>query len=162
MRTLVGLAGKPAPTVKQGISMYNFRVCNSPCDPRPYQLRRYDYICDSCEKSRQARARVRMKDRGYVRPYDKEWRRRNNYYNRPEVKRREKERIVRDIVKYKARWAVAAEIRYRGLRRQPCAACGASNTHAHHADYLKPLKVRWLCVKCHRVEHARTRRGLGV
>ena len=36
------------------------------------------------------------------------------------------------------------------LRKQPCECCGAIIAAAHHDDYLKPLKVRWLC----RTHHA--------
>ena len=40
-----------------------------------------------------------------------------------------------------------------------CAGCGASRSQhgfrlqAHHADYSKPLDVRWLCPACHRAVH---------
>lgn len=44
---------------------------------------------------------------------------------------------------------------------QPCEICGADGTlsdgrnkvHAHHDDYNKPLKVRWLCADHHREWH---------
>ena len=40
------------------------------------------------------------------------------------------------------------------LKKLPCAVCGASNTHAHHEDYSKPLDVIWLCPLHHRMVHA--------
>lgn len=44
----------------------------------------------------------------------------------------------------------------------PCETCGAvDNIHAHHDDYSKPLKVRWLCSTCHRIHHAREK-GLRI
>lgn len=36
------------------------------------------------------------------------------------------------------------------VERQPCEACGSENARAYHADYSKPLKVSWLCLKCRR------------
>lgn len=48
--------------------------------------------------------------------------------------------------------------RLRGaLTPQPCEVCGATeDIHAHHDDYSKPLEVRWLCARCHRIEHGAT------
>lgn len=41
------------------------------------------------------------------------------------------------------------------LVRGSCSKCGSNeNVHAHHEDYSKPLDVTWLCVLCHRREHA--------
>ena len=35
-----------------------------------------------------------------------------------------------------------------------CEDCGALCTpEAHHSDYLKPLEVSWLCVRCHKLWH---------
>ena len=41
------------------------------------------------------------------------------------------------------------------VRPDSCADCGevSDNIHAHHDDYREPLKVRWLCPKCHRGWH---------
>lgn len=46
------------------------------------------------------------------------------------------------------------------LERQPCemgSDC-KGQIHAHHEDYTKPLRVRWVCHKHHFEEHARLRR----
>ena len=40
----------------------------------------------------------------------------------------------------------------------PCEVCGATNAHAHHEDYSKPLEVRWICQPCHNAVHAGERR----
>lgn len=40
------------------------------------------------------------------------------------------------------------------LKRKPCEVCGTKkDNRAHHDDYNKPLKVRWLCEKHHREHH---------
>lgn len=52
--------------------------------------------------------------------------------------------------RYKARYIVSNAIRDGRLARQPCEVCGAKRSQAHHADYSKPLEVRWLCFQCHR------------
>jgi ribosomal protein S27AE len=55
--------------------------------------------------------------------------------------------------KYKAHNQVTISLRNGTLIQQPCEQCGAKRTHAHHDDYTKPLKVRWLCPICHKQEH---------
>ena len=49
------------------------------------------------------------------------------------------------------------------LVREPCehrdrGDC-SGHMEAHHEDYSKPLKVRWLCRRHHNGEHARLRRA---
>ena len=39
------------------------------------------------------------------------------------------------------------------LRRSPCEVCGDVKTDAHHEDYARPVDVRWLCRKHHRMHH---------
>ena len=39
------------------------------------------------------------------------------------------------------------------LRQQSCESCGADKTEMHHADYSKPLAVKWLCRPCHMALH---------
>ena len=51
-------------------------------------------------------------------------------------------------------------------RPDRCEGCGLEKRlHAHHDDYSKPLKVRWLCGSCHRLAHraldSRTAPGVG-
>ncbi len=56
--------------------------------------------------------------------------------------------------RHRARRAVQYAIRTGKITRQPCCYCGAVDTEAHHADYSKPLDVRWVCFPCHRtIEH---------
>ena len=43
------------------------------------------------------------------------------------------------------------------VRPGSCSACGRETPkiQGHHADYMKPLCVEWLCVPCHRSRHSR-------
>lgn len=47
----------------------------------------------------------------------------------------------------------------RGLvKKGPCEVCGDPKVEGHHADYSKPLEVRWLCA----VHHGETHRKIMV
>jgi hypothetical protein len=48
------------------------------------------------------------------------------------------------------------------LVRGVCEVCGVPKVEAHHEDYNKPLKVRWLCRKHHREWHEDRKAGLPV
>ena len=56
-------------------------------------------------------------------------------------------------VKRWAHMATASALRRGLLERQPCEVCGAEPTDAHHDDYERPMKVRWLCRKHHKEAH---------
>lgn len=64
---------------------------------------------------------------------------------------------------YKAQTAVGNALRDGKLfRPSACKGCGAAKRlHAHHDDYAKPLEVRWLCVRCHKLAHI-AEPGLGA
>jgi ribosomal protein S27AE len=54
---------------------------------------------------------------------------------------------LREIARAHA--AVARALKDGRLKRKPCEVCGAETVEAHHADYSKPLDVRWLCKPHH-------------
>lgn len=60
----------------------------------------------------------------------------------------------KNINKVRARTAVRDALRSGRLSRKPCK-CGNPRSQAHHSDYNKPLKVKWLCSKCHGLQHRR-------
>lgn len=43
------------------------------------------------------------------------------------------------------------------LKRKRCETCDSAQSHAHHDDYSRPFKVRWLCTKHHLEQHGRLR-----
>jgi hypothetical protein len=57
----------------------------------------------------------------------------------------------------RARQIVARKIKAGRLLRQPCHKCGAAKADAHHTDYSQPLKVEWLCPRCHKQAHRQDR-----
>ena len=63
--------------------------------------------------------------------------------------------------KCRAQNLVASAIKKKNLIREPCEECGSSESvHAHHDDYMRPLKVRWLCASHHRQWHEENGEGL--
>lgn len=62
--------------------------------------------------------------------------------------------------KVAAREMIKSAVKHGKIVRGPCEKCGASNAHAHHHDYSKPLDVHWLCRKCHGIEHRTTPEGI--
>lgn len=78
-----------------------------------------------------------------------------NYVQRHPERRRESVKKYNDNNKEKrrARSRVAYALQIGTLKRLPCVKCGAVKSQAHHEDYSKPLLVRWLCAKCHGLEH---------
>jgi hypothetical protein len=55
----------------------------------------------------------------------------------------------------KYRYAISTGI----ITSKPCEMCGNEKSEAHHNDYRKPMEVRWLCRKCHTIEHQNLRKN---
>ena len=57
----------------------------------------------------------------------------------------------------RARWAVAQQIRYHGVKKKPCTDCGTTcKVQAHHHngyDKAHWLDIVWLCSLCHGKRH---------
>lgn len=61
--------------------------------------------------------------------------------------------------KLKAQKIVQFAVQYGQMTKQPCEVCGAERVDAHHDDYSKPLKVRWLCRLHHAAVHKEAKRA---
>lgn len=53
----------------------------------------------------------------------------------------------------KARSILNHYLRDKKIERPGCEVCGNEKSEAHHDDYTKPLEVKWLCLKHHRLYH---------
>ena len=107
------------------------RVCRKPFDPKPHQLKRYDFACKPC------RAQIQ-------RDYGKE--------NREAVNRTKAEWEVRNRVKKRAQMRIRFAVKAGRIQRLPCFVCG-EKAEAHHASYDLPLGVTWLCKAHHEQVH---------
>ena len=80
--------------------------------------------------------------------------------SRPERRAASKERVRRqrrEQPEQDAAHRAVARALQRGELRRPdrCTACSEVRPlHAHHEDYREPLRVTWLCARCHRHHHA--------
>ena len=68
---------------------------------------------------------------------------------------------IKNPEKLRAKIAVDNAIRSGRLEKTPCQKCGETRVHGHHDDYSKPLKVRWLCAKCHARFHMSQKDKIG-
>ena len=147
------------------------RICGNPFEPRPSQIKAYDWRCQPCqtafmnrynaerrrlglpyqvEKSAATKRRAAQRQREYLAVPENRQRRREwfrAYHQRPEVR-----------IKLIARWALKTAVEAGKITRGKCALCGNAVTDGHHTDYTKPLLVIWLCKTCHRKQHPRTRK----
>lgn len=64
---------------------------------------------------------------------------------------RKNKRRREDRTKDRAHESVKRAVARGDLKRKPCKECGSMPVEAHHEDYSKPLDVRWLCPKHHRL-----------
>ena len=132
-------------------------ICRTCSNEKPssefyVSLIRKDGEVGQCKDCAKARVRARAQTNPGVQEYD-----------RKRAKRPDRIERAREITKrwraknpagYKANLAVSNALRSGKLDKLPCLFCGATDVHAHHRDYSKPLDVQWLCAKCHHRLHA--------
>lgn len=95
------------------------------------------------------RERKRVELRKYNREYNKRWRAKNGYHNEINSKERYPE-------KEKARYQLLKAVNRGEVVKLGCEVCRRIDTQAHHDDYSKPLKVRWLCPLHHTEIHRKS------
>lgn len=106
--------------------------------------------CKTCAKKRAA-ARLAGTDGEKMRERDRQ----RNKTEKRKKWRRDWQRKYRKKYpgKYKARNKTTNGIRDKKLIPQPCEVCQNKKTEAHHVDYRKKTKVRWLCKRHHQAIH---------
>lgn len=98
-------------------------ICKKTCDIAVYFGKRTHPYCKACHAA-----------------YMRDWRSRNPL--KPDQRRKDNCR------------SYAGQYLRRGkIKREPCKACGSSESQMHHPDYAKPLLVEWMCRPCHLREH---------
>lgn len=129
----------------------------NPEKKRKYQQKWY------AEKGKETRKRYYLKNREKERAYDsarykkikstpqliEKKRAFKRQYAAMRYAKRTKEEKLRKSARDSVRWAIAGG----RLKRLPCEVCGNEKSHAHHEDYSKPLKVKWLCGDHHARVH---------
>lgn len=114
-----------------------------------------------------------QKHKERMREYHAEWQREWRKNNPEEARINDKEKAIKysdkrkkyaakyakthkkDPIKTAARTILNNAINTGKLKRETvCSQCRLnSRIQAHHPDYSKPLDVKWLCTKCHALEH---------
>lgn len=142
------------------------RKCGRDYDRPEYQIKKREWICCVCIRSRARDWRKRRKAAGSpvisgkVSP---EWMANylKKYHASPEFKRRNAEQQRRYRIDPKLRMRhearrIAGNAKKDGrLIQKPCVKCGSQKSQMHHPDYSKPLEIEWLCAACHRIEHSK-------
>ena len=118
--------------------------------------------CKECVKKRVRKYRADNIDR--VRKYDRD---RGNLPKRVDARKKYaktdnyKKSHSKANFKYKeknpkkvfAHRAIQKAVEVGAIKPMPCEICGKEKSEAHHDDYNKPYKVRWLCSRHHKDWH---------
>lgn len=123
--------------------------CGEPIIVTPQMFKRTKYVCRPCERRR-------------IKEYQKAHPEKRKVWARVAADRAppgailEKTRAYRrrNPEKYHAHQAVHRALKKGLIKREACAVCGSTKSHAHHDDYSRPLDVMWLCPSHHAQRHA--------
>ena len=92
----------------------------------------------------------RKRNKKKMRIYHREYRKNNKEEINKRGKKSQRKWKLKNKEKVKAHRKVQYALYKGNLLRKPCEICNKKKTEAHHDDYTKPFKVRWLC----RLHHA--------
>jgi ribosomal protein S27AE len=136
-------------------------ICGNPFFTRHSQGK---YCSDSCrhEGIKNSYIKYGNKNKEKRRIFHKQWYLKNKerrtkqilkYQSSPKGKMSIKIAGINSRIKHPEKYIARMEVlkaRRKGLiNKEPCEVCGNKEVHAHHDDYSKPLKIRWLCKKHH-------------
>lgn len=113
----------------------------------------YPYNQGRCKACLCEQVKRHRRESDYVREYDRE------RAKSPERRAANRATVIAwraaNPEKYKAQTALGNAVRAGKIKKKPCQhrGCKETKVHAHHDDYSKPLKVRWLCAKHHHRGH---------
>ena len=87
----------------------------------------------------------------YYREYAKNWRQLYGYHNEKKWKKNNQEKVkVQRLLQHAVKIGI--------IKRKPCIKCGNSKSQGHHENYLKPLRIIWLCALCHKHRHIKKKK----
>jgi hypothetical protein len=104
------------------------------------------------ERHRQSQRRWRSNNLSLVHAYNEEYSRTRGLPARHQQCREWRQK---NPEKSKCHYVVWMALRRGEIQRMPlCETCqNPTKTQAHHDDYTKPLKIKWLCATCHAKLH---------
>lgn len=103
-----------------------------------------DYYKEWCDRNRE---HLRAKHREYYKKY------RDDPEARALMMARHERYNTQNHDKLLAQQRVNRWIKIGAIKKEPCEICGSEPAHAHHDDYTRPLKIRWLCPVHHSEWH---------
>lgn len=101
------------------------------------------------EQDNAASRKWRSLNKEKVRKAVNEWRKRNPDKLKLHREKSQKKYVDRNRDIVNAHAIVYKAIQSGRIAKDSCEICGAEKAEAHHDDYNYPLRVRWLCKKCH-------------
>lgn len=115
--------------------------------------RRHRYYIEHKESQLDYSKKYREENRDKFNEYSRNWRE-HNYSKWIDSQKEYQKKYIRNNKEVANAHTQTHNAIARGIiAKQVCEICGAEKAEAHHDDYNKPLKVRWLCKRHHAEWH---------